>query len=49
MTAPMTSLDVSQTLQRMKTREPQAYRAVMDNIELGGRTAIALEQAGGAR
>ena len=44
----LTSLEVSETLQRMKTTEPAAYRAVIDNIELGGYVAHQLDIAGGA-
>lgn len=48
MSGQLTSLEVSETLQRMKRTEPQAYRAVIDNIELGGYFAHQLEIAGGA-
>lgn len=42
-------LAVAEIFQRMKTCEPSAYRAVMDNVEFGPRAAVALEFAGGAR
>lgn len=42
--SPLYPLDVAETLQRMKDTAPDAYAAVMDNIEVGPRAAIALER-----
>lgn len=41
MNRPLSPLEVAATLQRMKTSEPSAFAAAVDNAELGPRAAIA--------